>query len=96
MRILRRLLVQAVSSRPPAEYLVVPILILLVLALVGPALLSLREHARKQQKAARLEQLGVSLNNYHDTFQSFPASPTTKQQPPARRRESEPEPISPF
>ena len=96
MRILRRLLVQAVSSRPPAEFLVVPILILLVLALVGPALLSQREQARKQQKAARLEQLGVSLNNYHDTFQSFPASPMTKQQPPARPRTSDPEPISPF
>ena len=96
MRILRRLLVQAVSSRPPAEYLVVPVLILLFLALLGPVLLSKREQARKQQKNVRFQQLGVSLNNYHDTFQSFPASPTTKQQPPARLRASEPEPISPF
>ncbi len=96
MRILRRLLVQVVNSRPPAEFIVVPILLLLVLALIGPALLSQREQARKRQKTARFQQLGVSLNNYHDTFQSFPASPTTKQQPPARKRESQPEPISSF
>ena len=96
MRILRRLLVRFVHARPPAEFIVVPLLILLVLALAGPALLTQREQARKRQRDARLEKLGLSLHNYHDTFQSFPAGPTSNQRPPARSHESPQTLVSPF
>jgi hypothetical protein len=46
--------------------------------------------------AAGFQQIGVSLHSYHDSNQSFPASPNPKQKPPVRRRETPTELVSPF
>ena len=77
------------------EVIVVSILFFLVMALLGPALLSRREQARDMLKRDRLAKVGLSLQSYHDTYRSFPANskPTRTSRPgPAPRSDL----ISPF
>jgi hypothetical protein len=78
------------------EYVVVAILALVLLLLVAPAVLYKREQARQMMKQDRLKQVGMSLNNYHDTFNSFPAGSTTKKQPATRQPKPQDVLISPL
>jgi hypothetical protein len=64
---------------PPASRIPGPLVVgvcaviaLLVVALVAPAILQAREAARRTQSRNSLLQIGLALQNYHDTFTVFP------------------------
>lgn len=76
------------------ESAVVAILIVVLLVLIAPAVVSRREQARQFQRTDRIKQIGLSLNQYHDTYQRFPAGSNSKK-PPAGRQPIE-IPISPL
>jgi hypothetical protein len=57
-------------------YAVVIGLVLLVATLLLPALQQAREAARRTQSKNTLKQLGLALDNYHETFRMFPPGGT--------------------
>ncbi len=48
------------------------IVFVIAVCLVGPAILHLRENARREHSRNRLKQLGLAIYSYYDTFQRFP------------------------
>lgn len=55
------------------ELIVTCTVILLLVALILPAIQQAREAARRSQSKCHLKQIGLALHNYHDTFDVLPA-----------------------
>lgn len=58
------------------EAIVVAVIVVVIAALILPAIQQAREAARRTQSRNNLKQLGLALENYHDTFELLPPGGT--------------------
>lgn len=77
-RLVIRLLGSIIRSRPSPEIIVVALCVMLLLAVAVPAMLHIREQARRHTTQNQLQQVGVALQSYHETFLSYPFSSSLK------------------
>ena len=75
--LLRRLMSLLFRSPMAPQMWVSGALVLISCALATPAILKVRETARREQVKNRLQAIGLSMSNYHDTFLRFPHAPST-------------------
>lgn len=95
-RLVIRFLLLVIRSRPSPEIIVVALCAMLLLAIAVPAMLQIREHARRHSTQNQLQQLGVAFQSYHETFLSFPSSPATKPNGPDVKLNQPPQLVSPL
>lgn len=91
-RLVIRLLLFVIRSRPSPEAIVVALCAMLLLAVSVPAMLQIREQARRHSTQNQLQQMGVAFQNYHETFLSFPSGPADKSDGPDSKP-NEPSPL---
>ena len=82
--------------RTPVEILVAALMLALVLGIAGPAILQMHERAKKNQVTHRMQNMGLGLSGYHDTFGSFPVSPPAQQRSATPKAKAPAELISPL
>ena len=95
-RLVIRLLTFIIRSRPSPEVIVLALCAMLLLAVAVPAMLQIREHARRHSTQNQLQQLGVAFQSYHETFLSFPSSPATKSSGPDTKPNKPSQLVSPL
>jgi type II secretory pathway pseudopilin PulG len=79
LRAILRLAPHLMRSRPSADVVTVTVLLVFLLTIICPAILYTRYQAQRQQAKNQLRQLGLSLQNYHETFLRYPANVSIRQ-----------------
>lgn len=78
-------------AAPGAELFAISSVVLVVAALLGPALMAARESARQRSRESQIRHVGAAVHSFHDINGHFPTSPaeaarsTRPRQKPAPR-----------
>ncbi len=95
-RLVIRLLLSVIRSRPSPETIALGLCALVLLAVAVPAIVQSRERARWQATKEQMRQIGAGIQSYHDTFQTYPSSPADKPGRAEAKPEESPPLISPL